>query len=173
MSAAPDAAALPRAVPIPGGSVLCGHRDPCPGGPSEVHRAGADTGMLRPHLGTAIRAEFSWGKAAGQAGQAQNRGPGLFPRPPRWCLPPLTERSHSWVLALEGEPRASGKLALAALGGAGLQACGPGDTRHGSRTWRCRSDPCPSISHFACHCFCTLCANTNTEEANNSISVLP
>lgn len=124
MSAAPDAAALPWAVPIPGGSVLCGHQDPGPGGPSESHRAGADTGMLRPHLGTAIRAEFSWGKAAGRACNSKQR-PRALPETTT-VVPPATHRALAQlVLALEGEPRASGKLALPARGGAGLRCAAP------------------------------------------------
>lgn len=168
MSAAPDAAALPRAVPIPGGSVLCGHQDPGPGGPSESHRAGADTGMLRPHLGTAIRAEFSWGKAAGRACNSKQR-PRALPETTT-VVPPATHRALAQLGACAGRRAPSLREAGSSCprrGGA--QLCGPGDARHGSRTRRCRSDPCPSISHFACHCFCTIRANTNTGEANSSI----
>ena len=51
-------------LPIPSRSVLCGHQDPGPGGPSRGHGARADTGMLRLHSRTAIRAMFFQGRGS-------------------------------------------------------------------------------------------------------------
>lgn len=102
MPLCPDAAALPRAVPIPGRSVLCGHQDPGPGGPSGGHGARADTGMLRPPLKDGHQGCVLPGKRQLAELVTQNRGPGLFPRPPRWCLPPLIECLHRRLLVAEG-----------------------------------------------------------------------